>query len=221
MKRSFHDAKRFGRRGEVVIFTYLVQICEFMAFDQSAAAKGCAPKLHSPIGNMIAPDAWMFHECLLFGEFKTKHEHPVWRNGGDDRLPEGKFQGIDGHVFRAYDAANQTVPVVLFILCEEDGILFAASLDELGCPTPSLRPSQHPIVNWPLNLFIPLVTFDQARLSRFLNKPFDIETMVANEAGKRLLDWLRPRQYELDHFRADLLHRLERRWGKRPAGRGA
>lgn len=213
MRRSFDDARRFGRRGEVVTFIYLVHVCNFVAFDQSATANNCAPKLHAAIGNMIAPDAWLFHECLLLGEFKTKDRHPVWRNEGENRLPEGRFQGIDGHVFHAYDEANKRVPVVLFILCQEDGTLYAASLDQLGCPTPSLRPAAHPMVNWPLSLFTQLVAFDQNRLTLFLNKPLDVERMPDNEAGERLLEWLRPQQYELVHFRADLMHRLERRWG--------
>jgi hypothetical protein len=215
VKMAFADTLRFGRRGEVVWFHYIVQVCEFIAFDQSAAANGRAPVLHQSGGNLIAPDAWLFHDLMLFGECKTKRHHLDWRNDGEDMLPTGKAQGIDRRVYGAYGAANVKVPVVLFIICVEDGTIYAASLDELGQPTPSLQPTVHPMVNWSLNLFTPIVVFDRDRLDAFLNKPVDIEVMPDAAQGRRLLDWLRPQQYELNHFRADLLHRLERRWGKR------
>lgn len=211
---------KFGRRGEVVVYTFLLEN-GFTGFDQSGTANGRAPLLDSKFKNMIAPDALMIHHYPLFVEIKTKGKFFGWNGGAReaaDAMPRGPAHGIERRAFSDYCDANRVLPVSLWFLCEETGELHAGSLDELGEPYPSSKPEIYDMVNWPISRMWCVAQFDQERLSRFLNKPTLVERMPADAVRRNMLSWLQPRQPALAAFQEDFINRLEQLWHERSTG---
>jgi hypothetical protein len=129
-----------------------------------------------------------------------------------DVMPDCDAHGIPQHALPDYQKANAKMPLALWFLAINEGVLHIASLDELGTPFPSVH-SDWPMVNWPLSRMFRIATFDEQRLSRYFERlrPKHSGLPTAIER-KELLQWLRPRQLELDGFIEHFLIWREQCW---------
>jgi len=206
---------RKGRNGEILMHAFAIEHgCT--TFDISGTAHGRAPVLNSRCRNTIAPDALHIRNYPIWAEYKTKLNTFNW-NGGNREIRESGgmvpclAHGIDDHQFIHYQQANEHIPVVLWFLTLNTGMLHVASLDELGEPISSVRPELHPLVNWPLDRMRRVATFDRKRLFSYIQRPAR-QTLPTDSQRKELLHWLRPVQLEFEGFIEHFLTVCENRW---------
>lgn len=208
---------KLGRNGEMLIHAFAIEHgCT--AFDISGTAHGRAPMLNSRSRNTIAPDALHIRNYPIWAEYKTKKNTFDWNGGSraDDvgrRMPPCLSHGIDARAFEDYKRAHTQIPVVLWFLTKNTGMLHVASLEELGEPFPSVN-SAYPVVNWPISRMKRVVSFDRGRVRQFLDKPLR-PSLPLDRERKELLHWLRPVQLEFDGFVEHFLSAWEHRWAAR------
>jgi hypothetical protein len=215
MKFEDTGAYKLGRNGEILMHAFAIEHgCT--TFDISGTAHGRAPLLHSRSRNIIAPDALHLRNHPIWAEYKTKSYAFDWRGGAREsqgRTPPCLAHGIDLRAFRDYERANVQIPVVLWFLTINTGMLHIASLDELGKPFDSAD-HNYPIVNWPISRMKRVAAFDRGRVRQFVNAP-PRPSLPADQQRKELLHWLRPVQVEFDGFAEHFLIDLEHRWAAR------
>jgi len=209
---------KLGRNGEILMHAFAIEHgCT--TFDVSGTAHGRAPLLHSRSRNLIAPDALHLRNFPIWAEYKTKSHAFNWNGGARNheghRMPPGLAHGIEARAFHDYKVANAQIPVVLWFLTINTGMLHAASLDELGEPFESVD-SSYPIVNWPISRMQRVASFDRSRVFRFIAAP-PRHNLPTEGQRQELLRWLRPVQVEIDGFVEHFLTVCERRWAARGA----
>jgi hypothetical protein len=204
---------RLGRNGELLADAMYRQE-GFRVLDVAAAAIRGAPLLRKWECSIVAPDGLMVRNGIFWNEVKTKK-----RPGRSDGGPRGikwvqrdeKFECVGRPNYHGYWRARKEtgLPVVVTLIDVEDGLLMAATLEQLGEPYPSLQPNLYDVVNFPQRRFRILWEFDRKRLASYFHEPPEMKT---ERRMRRFAGWLRPRQYEFDYFRHDLILRLERQW---------
>lgn len=207
---------RLGRNGEILIHSFAIEHgCT--TFDISGTAHGRAPLLNSRSRNTIAPDALHIRNYPIWAEYKTKSHTFDWNGGSRDqdgtRMPPCLSHGIDARAFDDYKQADAQIPVVLWFLTKNTGMLHVASLDELGEPFASVN-SAYRLVNWPISRMKRVVSFDPSRVREFLDKPVRT-SLPSDQQRKELLHWLRPVQVEFDGFLEHFLTVCEHWWAAR------
>ena len=213
MRLEDTEEYRRGRNGEIIIHSFLVTH-GFTAFDIGGTAHGSAPMLNSLHKNTIAPDALLIGNFPILGEFKTKTNPFDWNGGSQEmnhHIPPCLAHGIERRAFIDYREANKQAPLVLFFLTINTGALHAASLDELGEPWPSVN-DRYDIVNWPLSSMARIVSFDHDRLWQFFRRERRHDGLPNIAERRELVDWLRPRQLEIDPFITHFLKWREQHW---------
>jgi hypothetical protein len=205
-----------GRNGEILMHAFAIEHgCT--AFDIGGTAHGSAPLLNSRHRNSIAPDALHIRNHPLWAEYKTKTNAFDWGGGSRDqegrRMPPCLAHGIEARAYHDYKIANEQLPLVLWFLTLNTGMLHVGSLDELAEPFPSIDPA-YPIVNWPISRMKRIASFDRRRVFQFVNRP-PRERLPSLQERKDLLHWLRPVQVEFDGFIDHFLTVCERRWASR------
>lgn len=182
--------------------------------------------LHRAEINLVTPDHVAFRTGPVFIETKTKEKPFEWGGGRRDGLPghmpAGRAHGIERRLYYAYRHVqhNTRTIVALCFLCIEDGSLRGNSLDVLGEPYSSEAPPNHPqaeMVNWPFHKMALLADFDQRRLQRYFYEANGLprtepKSMPSAREREELIRWLRPRQFEIEWFREDLIARIEAEW---------
>lgn len=209
---------RLGRNGEILMHSFAIEHgCT--TFDISGTAHGRAPLLNSRRGNTIAPDALHIRNRPIWAEYKTKSTAFDWNGGSRDpqgnRMAPCLAHGIDPYAYHEYRRANEQMPVVMWFLTINTGMLHVASLDELGEPFDSVNPA-YPIVNWPISRMKRVASFDRKRIIRFVNEP-PRQSLPSDQQRKELMHWLRPVQVEFDGFVEHFLTVCEHRWASREA----
>jgi hypothetical protein len=168
-----------------------------------------APQLCGPDANITSPDTMYHRKVNTFLEHKVKSCAMAWHGGSQSdtvRVPPRSEHGINRRHLHDYRSAehNWSLPVVLSILCIEDGKLLAATLRQLGAPRLSPDPT-FDIVNWDVRSFTIIATFDPERLRKLFNSPRHQERWLNEPPSiddmKHLLTWLGPQQGEFAYFR--------------------
>jgi len=204
---------RIGRCGEILA-AHLWQQVGFAHIDVAAAAIRGAPLVNTWEGSFVAADGIMVRRGIFLHEVKTKQRANTSRGGpaGIEWIPRGaKFHGLERPLDRAYRRQQQRtgLPFVLTVICIEDAELLASTLWRLGEPYPSLLPELYDMVDYPVNRFSRIWTFDKRRLATFFRE--DPRKLVGDRM-RNILDWLRPQQFEFDFLVRDLVSQLEDQW---------
>jgi len=204
---------RVGRCAEILASALWQQV-GFAHIDVAAAAMRGAPLVNTWEGSFVAADGLMIRRGTFLHEIKYKQRSNVSRGGavGSKWIPRGaRFHAIEAPNDRSYRRQwkRTGLPFVLTVVCEEDAELLASTLWRLGEPYPSLQPELYDVVDYPVDRFARIWTFDKRRLAKFFNQ--DPRTLTS--ARMRLfLDWLRPQQAEFDFLVRDLVSQLEDQW---------
>lgn len=204
-----------GRNGELLAITMYRQF-GLATLDIAAAAIRGAPLIKTWQHSIISPDGLLVGRAALLHEIKTKTQADVSRGGPreTDWIPRGeKFHGIDKNNFLGYLHAQKMLrlPLLLSIINIRDGLLLAATLQQLGDPYPSLLPQLHDMINWPQRHFKTLWEFDPRRLALYFREPPENKT---EKRMRQFVEWLRPRQLEFAEFRQDLIDQLQYTWSR-------
>ena len=207
-----------GRNGEILMHAFAIEYgCT--TFDIGGTARGQAPLLNSRHRNIIAPDALHIRNYAIWAEYKTKTNTFNWNGGSRDhegnRMPPCLAHGIESRAYHDYRITNAQMPVVLWFLTLNTGMLHVASLDELGEPFDSVDPA-YQIVNWPISRMKRVASFNPKRVSQFVNRP-PRQNLPTAEQRKDLLRWLCPIQVEFSGFIEHFLTVCEQRWASRGA----
>lgn len=210
-----------GRRGEILATAIWASFGFTILDASSAGTRGRAPLLHRWQASIVTPDHFVIRNVPLFMETKTKEIELIWRGGKRDgkpgHMPAGAAHGIDRRHYIAYRQVqhNTRLPVVICILCIRTGELRANTLDSLGEPYPSENDALD-MVNWPVRKFALICEFDRRRMRQYfyqrqMPRPPPQHMPTAAQL-RQIVAWLRPRQYEIERLREDLIARLEQRW---------
>jgi hypothetical protein len=202
-----------GRNGEILMHSFAIEHgCT--TFDIGGTAAGRAPLLNSKFKNIIAPDALHIRNYPILAEYKTKTNAFDWRGGSRDmanHVPPCLAHGIDRRAFGDYQIANVKIPVTLWFLTINTGVLHVASLDELAEPFDSVD-HKWPMVNWPISRMARVASFDRKRLWQYFRKSRLHAGLPTVSERQELLQWLRPYQLEFEGFVEHFLIAQEERW---------
>lgn len=208
---------KLGRNGEILMHAFAIENgCT--TFDIAGSAHGKAPVFNSRSRNIIAPDALYIRNIATLNEHKTKTNTFDWRGGSiemSDKAPPCLMHGIDARHYADYKSANLKLPVILWFLTINTGMLHIASVDELGEPFESVH-SNYPMVNWPISRMFHVVSFDTNRLWAYFRQPRRHDGLPTAGERKEILRWLRPRQSEFDGFAEHFLICHEQSLSRRP-----